>query len=744
MREPLGIFVNRLWSSRPIVVLDEALAHGDYLNAVAELIRLGGRIMDGEENVPTSRLTLWLDRIPPEWNGMLTPLRSFILFQSRSLTQVEITLDGLLAELQAGSAMMQPETDWLLPLSAFRGDICAAMGRLVEAQAAFGEARRLLAGHQPGQLAQALSVPPQEAERLMRLDRAGRTGLVLDALAYYQTVGYTAGTARVSHNLAHQYLDMGEPAPARYWLERTLELRQGQPGLLPRAFTLDSLGVCYRQLGLLQEAETALDECLRLGTLVESGLVQAYGLVHLGDVYRDQGEPATAQELYRNALAMMGELRDGYGMAECHLSLSVLYRRQGQFGLAADAAAEAIALAHGYGDPRYVETLHLHEQVARLLMGDESAARGLQDLVQQFAQAHAPGDEVLGRWYLAFAALSAGNGAAVFAEAQTALTLAGQYRHLHLLAGELPVSAGICRGAVEHGVSPELLAGLIKRATPTGLAQLLERVPEVAAIVKAAGRLGEARALSVRLLGTFRVTQGGRDVDLSAARSQKVISLFKLLVSSRGKPLLREQIVDAIWPEADPEAADRSFEVTVSTLRKLLDPLLDQPLILRRGRGYLFNPAVTLSVDMEEFTAHLSRGQWWWERGQTAPAVSEWHAAERLYAGDFLAEDPYDDWATATRERLKEQYVDLVTHLGELDFQNGHYTEALQRATTVLAEDPIRERAFRLLLRTHAAQGNRWVALRAYRRFQAELARELGEEPTPETQELARRIHDEG
>jgi DNA-binding SARP family transcriptional activator len=105
-----------------------------------------------------------------------------------------------------------------------------------------------------------------------------------------------------------------------------------------------------------------------------------------------------------------------------------------------------------------------------------------------------------------------------------------------------------------------------------------------------------------------------------------------------------------------------------------------------------------------------------------------------------MAEDPYDDWAIAERERLRELYLELVTRLGELAFPEARYGEAVQRASRVLAADPIRETAFRLLMRAHAREGNRAVALRAYRRYAETLQRELGEEPAPETRDLARQI----
>jgi DNA-binding SARP family transcriptional activator len=54
--------------------------------------------------------------------------------------------------------------------------------------------------------------------------------------------------------------------------------------------------------------------------------------------------------------------------------------------------------------------------------------------------------------------------------------------------------------------------------------------------------------------------------------------------------------------------------------------------------------------------------------------------------------------------------------------------------------DPYRESALRLALEAHVAAGERPTAAHAYRRSRDLLASELGVEPSPETEEMARRF----
>jgi DNA-binding SARP family transcriptional activator len=349
-------------------------------------------------------------------------------------------------------------------------------------------------------------------------------------------------------------------------------------------------------------------------------------------------------------------------------------------------------------------------------------------------------EETLGRWYLSLALYRDGDIGGTAEQVQTALAMAAEYRNLAPLSREIPCSISLCRFAFDQGICPEALAGLVRQAPPKALSMILSQVPAARAVVAATGRLTEASTLYVELLGTFRVLRAGKELDLSSARSQKVVQLLKLFAARRNAPVTREQILELVWPGSSPDAADHSFEVSLSALRKLLDTPDSNSLILRRGRGYVLNQDVPIRTDVESFQAHVERGHWWWQRGQITAALAEWQSAEQLYKGDFMEEDPYAEWAEADRERLREQYLEVLSRLGEIELGEGRCDLAVGRANKILAQDPIRETAYRLLMRAHARQGDRAVALRDYQRCVGALLKELNEEPMAETKRLADRI----
>ena len=72
----------------------------------------------------------------------------------------------------------------------------------------------------------------------------------------------------------------------------------------------------------------------------------------------------------------------------------------------------------------------------------------------------------------------------------------------------------------------------------------------------------------IRLLGKFEVAVDGRPVPPDAWRRRDPAALVKLLALSRGHRMLRERVIDALWPDlleeqALPRLHKAAFDVIV-------------------------------------------------------------------------------------------------------------------------------------------------------------------------------------
>src|SRR5947209_7519590 len=88
-------------------------------------------------------------------------------------------------------------------------------------------------------------------------------------------------------------------------------------------------------------------------------------------------------------------------------------------------------------------------------------------------------------------------------------------------------------------------------------------------------------ALRVRVLGQFKLERyNGNEwqpVADSAWQHQRVRVLLACLLSSPGRQLGREQVMDLLWPEADLETASSRLDRSVYSLRQILEPTIGRP-----------------------------------------------------------------------------------------------------------------------------------------------------------------------
>jgi DNA-binding SARP family transcriptional activator len=250
-------------------------------------------------------------------------------------------------------------------------------------------------------------------------------------------------------------------------------------------------------------------------------------------------------------------------------------------------------------------------------------------------------------------------------------------------------------------------------------------------------------SLRIQTLGSFRLWRDGIEIEPSAWGREKALHLFQFLVTVRRRTshLHKEQIIDRLWPELDPEEGDRDFKVALNTIFKVLEPerlpRTESRFIHRQGLIYSLNLAETW-VDADAFETLVAQGN----RALSAhldTAIEHYQQALALYVGDYLPERRYEDWTSAERERLQLLALGTMTTLASLLIERSPL-ESIRLTQHVLAADPVWEDAYRVQMRAYLAQGNRPLALRTYQQCVGMLQSELGVEPLPETQQLYQQI----
>jgi predicted ATPase len=115
-------------------------------------------------------------------------------------------------------------------------------------------------------------------------------------------------------------------------------------------------------------------------------------------------------------------------------------------------------------------------------------------------------------------------------------------------------------------------------------------------------------------------------------------------------------------------------------------------------------------------------------------------AARDLYRGELLPDDRYAAWSETLREALGQDYLAVLARLADLQERDGDRDAAVASLRTLLEHDPADEAAHRDLMRLYALLDRRLPALRQFERLRTVLGRELGVEPSHESEQLYRQI----
>ncbi len=239
--------------------------------------------------------------------------------------------------------------------------------------------------------------------------------------------------------------------------------------------------------------------------------------------------------------------------------------------------------------------------------------------------------------------------------------------------------------------------------------------------------------LRVQLLGDFRVHCGEHLVGEPEWKRKKSKTLFKLLLLAPGRALTREQAMELLWPESEPEASAKNLNTVLYTLRRALcpDPACPESAYVALEGERLFLRAEALaSVDADAFQRQASAALGpHGDRRACGEAIA-------LYTGDLLPDDLYEDWAAGPRERLRIRYLELRARQASLCERGRDYPAAIEALQRLLEAQPSDEQAHRALMRTYALAGRRHDALRQYQSCREALGRDLDVEPLPETAAL--------
>jgi DNA-binding SARP family transcriptional activator len=241
--------------------------------------------------------------------------------------------------------------------------------------------------------------------------------------------------------------------------------------------------------------------------------------------------------------------------------------------------------------------------------------------------------------------------------------------------------------------------------------------------------------LKVHALGRLQLTSwnGAVNVDWLGQRAGQ---LFKFLLTERHHFVSLETIAEAVWPHANTNTGN-TVRHCMHILRSKLEPDPSKrclsAFVLAQNGGYRLNPDV-VSVDADQFERLCSDGMRSFADGDPATAITRFEAAVTMYRGDYLADDPYSEWAFLERERLRELVTIPLRALAEL--RSDDPDAAIGYLKRLAEMEPFDNEIQRQLLVQLVKQGRRSRAVRQYHAFEVRLLRAFNDKPTFDLAEI--------
>ncbi|HEX8633499.1 MAG TPA: BTAD domain-containing putative transcriptional regulator [Pyrinomonadaceae bacterium] len=551
----------------------------------------------------------------------------------------------------------------------------------------------------------------------------------------------------IAHNLGLPAMIRGDFSEAMRWLRRMLRDNGNAPPVPQEAWAYLNLARCQLYRGDLEACEQHLDRALERCQLFNLVAQRAEAFETYGNLYRERGDAARATEFYHHAARTYEEAGVDPSRAELWDEQALLSLQLGDTAAAKGLLERLISARAAIKDEMALQTATLSHARVLAALGDTAAARAELDAALAYFHTHGLHYyEAQASLALASCALAEAKENEVVERLRRVLDLAARYDYDYWLRREVAHQPQLFAAPDAAALLPPDIREELQLARAGAQAQqpqqqafddarIVELTPAAAVSLVPPK---PAADLSVNMLGPVEIFRDpARPLAADAWTTKRARDILCFIASRRHRRASKETIIDTFWGEADFDAVEKNFHPTVSHIRKALNSNqpVKQNFLLYRDSDYLLNQEFSYRIDTEEFDRLVAEAEAAKRTGDGARYVSCYEDALRLYRGDFM-QGSYDEWVEEQRSYYREQHLRMLEVLAVAAQKNEEWSRSLQLAQQILGDDQFREDVHCMIMRAHAALGNRAAVKEQYEQLRRVLRKELGVEPAAETQKI--------
>jgi LuxR family maltose regulon positive regulatory protein len=305
-----------------------------------------------------------------------------------------------------------------------------------------------------------------------------------------------------------------------------------------------------------------------------------------------------------------------------------------------------------------------------------------------------------------------------------ALELGSRQGYLNTVVWHPASMAFLCVTALEQGIEEQYVRDLIvrRKLVPDAPPMHLENWPW---------------RFRMYTLSRFAIVKNGKPLRFDGRVRQKPLDLLKALISLGGRDVAIWSIIEALWPDADGDAAQRSFDTTLHRLRSMLGD--DDVLSLQEGKLTLNSRLVWIDAWAFELLIGKAADVVRQPSAHQGPAAALLDKALAFYHRHFLR-DVSETWAVSMRERIRSKGLRAVMDLGRYWEDRQNIEQAIRCYEHGLDIDDLAEELYRRLMAIYRDRKRFAEGLSIYRRCRDVLQALHGIDPSDATEELHRSL----
>lgn len=237
----------------------------------------------------------------------------------------------------------------------------------------------------------------------------------------------------------------------------------------------------------------------------------------------------------------------------------------------------------------------------------------------------------------------------------------------------------------------------------------------------------------VYLCGRVTIERHGRALSDSDLAGRQGRLLFTFLGAHRSQPASKAEVIEAVWGTRTPPSADTALNALVSKLRSGLRTIgVPAPHGVATVVGTYQFAVPGAWIDVESARTAIDRAEGALRTDAAADAWAAANVAAAIARRPFLPDEDLP-WVKHQRGILQRVWRRALLVLSAASVSNREYELAIQHAAEVVNAEPFDELGCQMLMKAHAAAGNRAEALRVYANCRKLFRDELGAEPSPQT-----------